>query len=73
VIPPTPAVHPDKPTGASLAQLSFFASHPHGFSLCPGAYHFFDSTTFSASTANLEESVFEDVMTLVGYVWKQAH
>ena len=52
LVPPTPAVHPDQPTGAPLAQLSFFASHPHGFSFCPRAYHFFDSTNLSASISS---------------------
>jgi hypothetical protein len=52
LVPPTPAVHPDQPTGASLTQPAFFASHPHGLSFCPRAYHFFDSTTLSASISS---------------------
>lgn len=52
LVPSTPAVHPDQPTGASLTQMAFFASHPHGLSFRPRAYHFFGSTTLSASISS---------------------
>ncbi len=48
-VPPAPAVHPDQPTGASLAEPCLFPHDTHRFSLRPRAYHFFASTTFSAS------------------------
>jgi hypothetical protein len=35
-----------------VAQPSFFANNPHGLSFGLRAYHFFDSTTFSASMSN---------------------
>jgi transposase len=41
-----------QPTGAPLAQTRFLARHPHGLSLRRWAYHFFDSTTFSASMSS---------------------
>src|SRR5271163_4424885 len=49
LITPAPAVHPDQPAGASLAEPCFFSHDTHRFSLRPRAYHFFVSTTFSAS------------------------
>src|SRR5579862_5004729 len=51
-VPPAPAVHPDQPTGASLAQPCLFPHDTHRFSLRPRAYHFFASTTFSASRSS---------------------
>jgi hypothetical protein len=48
-VPPAPAVHPDQPTGASLAEPCFFPHDTHRFSFRPRAYHFFANTTFSAS------------------------
>src|ERR1700730_14494507 len=51
-VPPAPAVHPDQPTGASLAEPRFFPHDTHRFSLRPRAYHFFASTTFSASRSS---------------------
>src|ERR1700739_1264921 len=51
-VPPAPAVHSDQPTGASLAKPCFFPHDTHRFSLRPRAYHFFASTTFSASRSS---------------------
>src|SRR5579864_1037832 len=51
-VPPAPAVHPDQPTGTSLAEPCFFPYDAHRFSLRPRAYHFFASTTFSASRSS---------------------
>src|ERR1700758_1564320 len=48
----TPSVHPDQPTGVSLAQARFFPHDTHRFSLRLRAYHFFDSTIFSASRSS---------------------
>src|SRR3989441_9541872 len=52
LVPPAPTVHPDQPTGASLAEPCFFSHNTHRFSFRPRAYHFFDSTTFSASRSS---------------------
>src|SRR6266436_4681204 len=52
LVTPAPAVHPDQPTGASLAEPCFFSHDTHRFSLRPRAYHFFASTTFSASRSS---------------------
>ncbi len=52
LVPPAPAVHPDQPTGASLAEPCLFPHDTHRFSLRPRAYHFFASTTFSASRSS---------------------
>src|SRR5947209_17892817 len=52
LVPPAPTVHPDQPTGASLAEPCFFSHDTHRFSLRPRAYHFFASTTFSASRSS---------------------
>src|SRR6266702_6670667 len=55
LLPPvtaTPPGCPQQPTGASLAHPSFFARDPHRCSLRQRAYHFFDSTTFSASRSS---------------------
>src|SRR6266404_168227 len=52
LITPAPAVHPDQPTGASLAQPCFLSHDTHRFSFRPRAYHFFASTTFSASRSS---------------------
>src|SRR2546427_13240088 len=52
LVPPAPTVHPDQPTGASLAEPGFFSHDTHRFSLRPRAYHFFASTTFSASRSS---------------------
>ena len=51
-VPPAPAVHPDQPAGASLAEPCLFPHDTHRFSLRPRAYHFFASTTFSASRSS---------------------
>ncbi len=51
-IPPTPSVHPDQPTGVSLAESYLFPHYTHRFSLRLRAYHFFASTTFSASRSS---------------------
>src|SRR6267143_3499451 len=48
----TPSVHSQQPTGAPLAQPGFFAHDSYRFSLRRWAYHFFDSTTFSASMSS---------------------
>ena len=47
-VTPAPSLHPDQPTGVSLAQPCFFPHNTHHFALSLRAYHFFDSTTFSA-------------------------
>ena len=52
LVTPAPAVHPDQPTGVSLAEPCFFSHDTHRFSLRPRAYHFFASTTFSASRSS---------------------
>src|SRR5712692_7507990 len=52
LVPPAPTVHPDQPTGASLAEPCLFSYDTHRFSLRPRAYHFFASTTFSASRSS---------------------
>src|SRR5216684_10430 len=52
LVPPAPTVHPDQPTGASLAERCFFSHDTHRFSLRPRAYHFFASTTFRASRSS---------------------
>src|SRR5258708_40136526 len=49
LVPPAPTVHPDQPTGASLTEPCFLSHDTHRFSFCPPAYHFFASTTFTAS------------------------
>src|SRR5438445_5381666 len=51
-VPPAPAVHPDQPTGASLAEPCFFPHDTHRFSLRLRSYHFFASTTFSSSRSS---------------------
>src|SRR5579863_5496730 len=51
-VTPTPSVHPHQPTGVPLAQPGLFSRHTHRLSLLLRAYHFFDSTTFSASMSN---------------------
>jgi hypothetical protein len=45
-------MHPDQPTGVPLAESGFFPHDTHRFSLDLRAYHFFDSTTFSASMSS---------------------
>src|SRR6266852_3355397 len=52
LVPPAPTVHPDQPTGASLAEPCFFSHDTHRFSFRPRASHFFASTTFSASRSS---------------------
>jgi len=52
LVSPASAVHPDQPTGASLTESYFFPYDAHRFSLRPRAYHFFASTTFSASRSS---------------------
>src|SRR5262250_3936116 len=52
LVPPAPTVPPDQPTGASLAEPCFFSHDTHRLSFCPRAYHFFASTTFSASRSS---------------------
>src|SRR5712692_9012995 len=51
-VAPAPSVHPDQPTGVPLAQPRFLPYDTHCFSLGLRAYHFFDSTTFSASRSS---------------------
>src|SRR5689334_18130848 len=51
-VPPAPAVHSDQPTGVSLAEPCLFPHDTHRFSLRPRAYHFFASTSFSASRSS---------------------
>jgi len=51
-IRPTPSLHPDEPTGVSLAESDFFPHDTPRFSLRLRAYHFFVSTTFSASMSS---------------------
>ncbi len=45
-------MHPDQPTGVPLAQPGFLPYDTHRFSLGLRAYHFLDSTTFSASRSS---------------------